>query len=128
VIQLTLPSPPSLNSLYGRSKMGVYKKKEHSRYIEQIQKILILNKILPLQGDLSLTMTWYRAKRRGDLDNIFKTIWDGLAIQTALVNKKRVPVSKYALFENDSQITVLVARKDYDKKNPRVEIECQQIL
>jgi len=62
----------------------------------------------PIQGDVQLAIDFYfGSKRRRDLDNQNKLILDALS---------------GIVYEDDSQIAVLTLRRNYDAKNPRIEI------
>lgn len=63
----------------------------------------------PFEGDVELWITLYfGTKRKADLDNYNKLSLDAL---TGIV------------YADDSQIQALHIERDYDKKNPRIEIE-----
>jgi len=65
---------------------------------------------LPLVGPVAVTVRWFRAARRGDLDGRQKIILDcleGLA------------------YGNDRQIVWLLAERFEDKTRPRLELEIQ---
>ena len=63
----------------------------------------------PLRGDIGIKLDFYRkGRRRADLDNMIKSVLDGL---------------NGILFEGDKQVCRLVASVVYGSKQPRVEIE-----
>lgn len=128
MIKLTLPSPPSLNELYGRNRFGgVHKKKAHRDFMATVQKIITEKKIKPFKKPVRLEISWYRPSKRGDLDNIMKTLFDALEVPVVKVKRKVVDIGKYGLYHNDSQVDQLLACKNDDKKNPRVEIVAYEI-
>ena len=111
MIRLTLPVPPSLNHyLRGR----VYKTQEAKIYQSDVRVICATNGILdPTDKLVMFTMHWYPKSRRGDLDNFFKVMIDAL---------------EGYVYENDKQIVEIHAyRMPVDKKNPRMEIEIEEI-
>jgi Holliday junction resolvase RusA-like endonuclease len=68
----------------------------------------------PLKGELSVGIRIYsKTKRKCDWDNFHKLSMDAL---TGIV------------YEDDSQITEAYVVKDYDKENPRIEINIKQLL
>lgn len=122
VVVITLPYPPSLNDLYGfnRRTGKRYKKEAHRVYTEIIQTLVKVKKIKPFVDKVFMDMKFYRPRKRGDIDNYFKTIWDALATPDDLAT--------HGMYLNDEQIFDLRARKyDTDRRNPRVEIECFEI-
>lgn len=65
------------------------------------------------KADLSVKLTFYRADhRRVDVDNLGKCVLDGL---------NRIA------WHDDTQITELIARKAYDKDNPRTEVQIDSL-
>jgi crossover junction endodeoxyribonuclease RusA len=65
-----------------------------------------------LQGGVSASYIFYRRNRRKcDLDNLIKGINDGL---------------NGVAFVDDTQVTEIYARLEYDRDNPRVEVELKQ--
>jgi Holliday junction resolvase RusA-like endonuclease len=66
----------------------------------------------PREGDVKLTLDFYRPRKAGDLDNRLKAVLDGL-LGTA--------------FNNDSQVVEIHARRHDDARNPRVEAKIEYI-
>jgi len=67
----------------------------------------------PLTRGLKLTLrAYFGTKRTQDIDNFNKLVLDAL---TGIV------------WEDDSQILELHIYKDYDKQNPRIELEVAQL-
>ena len=63
----------------------------------------------PLRGPFNVVLTFYRrTKRRVDLDNLSKAVLDAL---------------NGIYWVDDTQVVSLFLRKEYDKKNPRVEVK-----
>lgn len=62
----------------------------------------------PFVGDVWITFKWYRPRRIGDLDGIFKVILDGL---------------KGFAYYDDKQVARIWADRFDDKSAPRVEVE-----
>lgn len=109
-LDLELPTPPRLNSKYRLTKQGkLFVDPEHKRYVNDVRKILTAKRIRPLAGELGLIITWYRHKKRGDIDGILKTLLDAM--------------SGFA-YKDDSQIKELsVFRSDSQPNDPRVVIK-----
>lgn len=67
----------------------------------------------PLKGDVLVKMVFYfKTKRRRDLDNMNKLIFDALS---------------GIVYDDDSQICELIQKKAYDPANPRIVIEASAI-
>lgn len=78
------------------------------------QYYMIQKDTTQIKGDVFLGCKFYRSDRiRVDCDNLFKAVADGLEYGGA--------------YKNDNQITEMYAKKEYDKNNPRVEIELQEV-
>jgi Holliday junction resolvase RusA-like endonuclease len=67
----------------------------------------------PVTCELQVSVViYFGTKRKADVDN-FNKLW-----QDALTG---------IVYEDDSQITELTVRKSYDKENPRLEIEVNEL-
>lgn len=77
-LDLSLPYPPSVNTYWRRGKYGTYLSKKGREYREAV--IDRIGHIEPLTADsLKVTLMVYPPdKRRRDLDNTFKAIFDSL--------------------------------------------------
>jgi crossover junction endodeoxyribonuclease RusA len=110
----TLPYPPSANAYWrsitinGRGRVVV--SKEAKTFKKAVS--LALAGISPVGGPVCLTATFYRPRKRGDLDNGLKCLCDAL---------------KGIAYHDDEQITEIRASRKEDKLNPRVEISVTQI-
>lgn len=121
-ILLTLPYPPSLNSLYrtiikGKGPMAramPIKSKEYRDYEQIIEHWHLMNDRPRIEkpGVVSLTVHMYRPRRVGDLDNALKALLDVLTGH---------------IYEDDSQIAELHAFRHDDKDKPRVELVIDEI-
>ena len=112
-IKITIPTVPvSVNLMYrtyrGRpilSKRGRQYKKDTKLYIEDCN-------IEPMTGNLSLTVEMYfKDKRKRDVDNHLKSLIDSL---------------EGVLFENDTQIYEIIARKHIGCKANQTVIELSE--
>ncbi len=67
----------------------------------------------PIEGDVALSMVFYRAnKRRVDSDNMKKSVMDA---------------GNGVLWHDDSQVVVSMSIKGYDKEHPRVEVMVREL-
>lgn len=106
-----LPMPPSVNAMYRRSRgsFGMYKTAEAKAWVEDCRRVI--RRKNPLKGRVDVSVNFY-FERECDLDNRFKALFDVL--------------QETNVIENDRQIYSIVATKDFDRKNPRVEIEVME--
>lgn len=89
---------------------GVYKTAEAKVYEQEVW--YITNKLKPLEGDIRLMLYFYFPRNNRDIDSGLKSILD------CMQNKA---------YFNDKQITKLYVEKHVDKKNPRVEVEYEEV-
>ena len=103
---------PSVNAMYRRSPgtYGMYKTIEAKNWIKECLKII--GKPTLLTGEVAVDVDFY-FKRESDLDNRLKALLD--VIQEA------------GIIKNDSQVYRIIARKNSDKKNPRIEASVVEI-
>jgi crossover junction endodeoxyribonuclease RusA len=74
---IELPWPPSVNHYYRRVGHRTLISREGRKYRKEV--CAILRNLRPLSKDLSMTVDAYPPdKRRRDLDNIQKSLWDAL--------------------------------------------------
>jgi Holliday junction resolvase RusA-like endonuclease len=110
-LTLVLPEPPSLNVYWRKYRNRMVLSPEGEAYKLHAMKAGREKNVRQLVGPLSISVTWFRARKSGDLDNRLKCIFDAL---------------QGVAYENDSQIVEIHAyRDDTDRKNSRVEIEVQ---
>lgn len=114
-VNLILPPPPALNHLHftrvvvpkGRKpfvQRGLTS--EGLAYKEKVANIA--DGMTPFVGDVEVRMRWFRSRRIGDLDGIFKIILDSL--------------TGFA-YADDKQVKRIDAERFDDAKRPRVEVE-----
>jgi crossover junction endodeoxyribonuclease RusA len=104
MLVLNLPLPPSINHYWGQSghrryvsKAGVAFKEAVSNYVSEYN--------VPKLGDarLEFQVTLYpRDRRKQDIDNRIKALWDALA--------------EAGVFDNDEQIDILIVHRGEIKK------------
>lgn len=106
VVTLTLPEPPSANRWWRRAGAHMHLSTAARDYKERVAALTgAVTQFV--DGELSVTLRWYRSRRSGDLD-------------------KRVGIALDALqgvvYTTDAQITRLTAERYEDKANPRIEV------
>lgn len=104
-ILLTLSFPPSSNRYWRNYNGKTVKSEEAQKYQDDVKKVCV--GIKPLDGEVAVTMRFYRPRKSGDLDNRIKICLDAL---------------QGIAFHDDKQVGEIFARRYDDKKNPRVEI------
>jgi len=116
-MKLVLPFPPSANR-YWRSTVRAgfvrtYKSKEAKEYSTRAYWEARQQMQEPFTGEVVVRGTIYFPNKRGDLDNRLKVLLDSL---------------EGAAYNNDSQIVRIDVSKDYDKADPRVELEITEAI
>ncbi|NOK06678.1 MULTISPECIES: RusA family crossover junction endodeoxyribonuclease [Myxococcus] len=107
-VRLTLPYPPSANTYWKPSKgRGLVPSDEAERYKAAVAHVAARAKVQPLFGPVRLTVTVYRPKRMGDLDNTLKVLNDAL---------------NGVAWLDDEQVVHIDATRDDDKPSPRAEV------
>lgn len=107
---LTLPECPSANRWWRNVNGRMITSKEARDYKERVALIGSRHK-MP-DGPVRVTIDWYRGKKSGDLDKRVGVLLDAL---------------QGVLFDNDSQITELVARRHDDKGNARMIVTAEAL-
>ena len=92
---------------------GVMVKSDEARQYVQLVGLVARSKgYRPQEGDVKITLDFYRPRKAGDLDNRIKIVLDGL---------------QGSAFINDSQIVEIVARRHEDPARPRVETQIEYL-
>ena|SRR3990167_2482946 len=106
IFEVTLPVPPSVNAMYRRrGGYGMYKTEEANEWVNKcLRKI---KKVEPFVREVEVSMYFF-FKRETDLDNRIKALLDIL--------------QESGVIKNDKQVHSLLAFKEFDKDNPRVEV------
>ena len=107
MIAIVLPIPPSANHRHHMTRGRVVLTDEARNYARVVQSICIHQDMLPLKGELVITIDVYARDRRIDTDNYLKAPLDAL--------------QGYA-YKNDSQLKRICITRYVDKQNPRLEI------
>lgn len=77
-IALLLPEPPSSNAYWRIARNRMYRTKVATDYKGVVESLCFFGKVRPFPGSVDVDVHWYRAKRRGDLDNRMKVLLDAL--------------------------------------------------
>jgi Holliday junction resolvase RusA-like endonuclease len=76
---LVLPVPPSLNSIWRRSRHGgMYKIEAANAFDVKVHAILRELRVKPLSGPVAASILWMKAGGSGDADNRTKCLFDAL--------------------------------------------------
>jgi Holliday junction resolvase RusA-like endonuclease len=83
VLTLTLPEPPSVNRIWRKGKHGqTYlapsAKHFHDATYAAVLKARITRPMFDAETPVKVTLTWYRSRKSGDLDNRTKLVADAL--------------------------------------------------
>lgn len=114
---LVLPVPPSANRYWrttvattrlGKGYVKTYVTREADEYREGVRARALVAGFRPLEGDVAVTIRWYRKAKRGDLDNRVKVTLDAL---------------QGAAYHTDAQVAELHVVRFEESLNPRLEVE-----
>lgn len=105
----SLPYPPSANRYLRHGPRGVYETTEAKQYKQAVALKLRALGARPIMKPqrVSVTLTVYRPRASGDLDNTLKVLLDA--------------INGY-LWEDDSQIVEIHAYRRDDKAEPHVDV------
>jgi len=79
MISVELPYPPSVNHYYRHVGYRTLISREGRAYRERVSEILVTLGVRPLVGPVRMRIEVYPPdKRRRDLDNLLKSLWDAL--------------------------------------------------
>ncbi len=79
MIELDLPYPPSVNHYYRHVGRRTLISREGRRYRERVAAVLAAAGIRPIDGRIELRIEVYPPdRRRRDLDNLQKALWDAI--------------------------------------------------
>lgn len=111
-MRLTLSYPPTANNLKAIVRGRMVKTAEARRYFQRVALEARTQGARPLAGPLCVSVTAYRPRRAGDLDNVLKASLDAL---------------KGIAWEDDSQIVELQALRLDDRANPRLVVTVEEL-
>ncbi len=108
-VRLELPYPPTANLLWRNFRGRIVKSAKAREYVEQVRWRAFQQGVKgpPLTCLCSVSVTVFRPRRIGDLDNALKATLDSL---------------RGLVFEDDSQVVELHASRWDDAANPRVVV------
>ncbi len=107
---LTLPEPPSANRWWRKFRNRMVLSPEARAYKENVAQLAGHYHIE--QGEIRVSIDWYRQRRSGDLDKRVGVALDAL---------------QGVLFANDSQIVELHTRRFDDPKKPRIVVTVEKV-
>lgn len=101
-IRLRLPSPPSMNRLWRVTRLGkVYKDPDVVKYQKQVQAYVLASRVVMFEhGDLTVSLTWHRARKAGDVDNRLKVLLDAF---TGLCYRDDAQVKRIVIERRDGE-------------------------
>ena len=103
-----LPLPPSANRYFRIWRNRAVLSDEARAYKQMVQAWSQGAQVQPMIGPVCVSVTIYRARRAGDLDNRLKVLFDAM---------------QHIFYENDAQVREIHATLADDKRNPRAEVE-----
>jgi crossover junction endodeoxyribonuclease RusA len=109
---ITLDYPPSSNRYWRVGDGRIYRSGVATAYKNYVGYICLSAGLEPAEGNVAITLRFYRPAQRGDLDNRLKICLDAL--------------QGYA-YHNDSQIAEIHATRHEDRECPRVEVEVRSL-
>lgn len=113
MIEVTLPIPPSINSMYSQSRSG------HRFKTSQAKKwdagaLWALKKVKERYDcPVEVAIYFYFEDKRPDIDSKIKCLLDVF--------------QKAGILKNDRLVYSLLVTKDFDKLNPRVEVRIRPL-
>lgn len=110
VVTLTLPEPPSANRWWRNVNGRMVTSREAREYKARVSLLGSRNKLAA--GPIRLCIEWHRGRRSGDLDKRVGVLLDAL---------------QGVLYDNDSQIVELIAKRFDDAGNPRVAVTAESL-
>ena len=101
-IRLRLPSPPSTNRNWRVTKLGkVYKDPEVVKYQKIVAAYAMASRVVPiLSGDITVSLTWHRQRKSGDVDNRLKALLDSF---TGVCYKDDAQVKRIVIERRDGE-------------------------
>lgn len=111
-MKITLDFPPSANRYYRHNRGVTHRSEEANAYRDSVYLLWRTSGIEPLEGLVSVSLTFYRPAKRGDLDNRIKVLLDSI---------------QGLAYHNDSQIAEIHAYRNDDKNYPRVVVEVTEL-
>ncbi len=109
-MELTLPLPPSINSMYSQSRAGFrFKTNDAKKWTKEAIETVREQKYKTIEGKVDMSVTFYFGRNgKNDIDSRIKSLLDML--------------TEAEVWKDDSQVYSLLLNKDFDKDKPRVEV------
>ena len=107
-MRIRLPEPPSINHYWRVSRGITHLSKDGRRWKNEASALAEQAGLEKLDGPVAVSITWYRSRRSGDLDNRIKVVLD---------------VLRGLAYTDDKQVVELHAWRFDDKANPGVDVE-----
>lgn len=104
-VVLKLPVPPSANRYWRNFNGRTVVSAEASAYKSEVGWLCA--QVQPFTGDVAVSVTVYRERKAGDLDNYLKVLLDAL---------------KGILYPDDKAVVEIQAYREDDKNDPRVMV------
>lgn len=104
----TLPYPPTVNLYWRHIGHKTLISAAGRKYKIDAGNAALRDGMTVIEGPVEVSLTVYRPRKVGDLDNVLKALLDSL---------------KGIAFVDDAQIVAIHAFRDDDKHNPRAEVE-----
>lgn len=113
-MMFVLEEPPSANRWWRKFRNRMVLSDAAREYKAEVAAQLLLRRIpcIPEPEPVSVSITWYRSRKSGDLDKRLGVLLDALQL---------------IAYENDSQVVELHAERKDDKNNPRVEVTVRRV-
>lgn len=112
MIRLSLPYPPSANRYWRNFRGRVVVSEEAEVFKRRVADLCEHAGIVPVEGRVGITLDVFRPRKSGDLDNSIKVCLDAIQGWAYL---------------NDNQVVTLIAHREDDKTNPRVEVQVWEV-
>ena len=112
-MRLVLPEPPSANRYWRHARGRTYVSPEAEAYRLVVMAAWWKAKVKPLGCAVAVTLTWYRGRKSGDLDNRIKQVLDAL---------------QGLAYENDSQIVEIHAYRIDRPRHGSAEVTIREPL
>lgn len=106
-IKLILPFPLSANAIWRTAGNRTYSTDKAKDYRARVRWIALAAKVKPMAGPVTVSVTAYRPRKRGDIDNLLKATLDAL---------------NGVAYADDSQVIELHALRLDDAANPRIVV------
>ena len=119
MINLELPYPPSVNHYYRHVGNRVLISKQGREYRKTVCLILAMAKVETMEGPLKMDIQVFPPdRRRRDLDNLNKAVWDSMEHGGAYINDSQIvafTVVKREVVKGGKVVIQIEEWKQYDR-------------